>query len=341
MRNETRTLYRAYLDAIANLNGVQSAVESFVVNPTVQQRLETRMQDTSSFLAAINNIGVIEQSGSKIGLGIGSTIASRTDTANADRVPTDPTTIDEFGYTCKQTNFDTAIKYAKLDAWAKFPDFQARIRNAILRRQALDVIMIGWNGTSAAATTNRATNPLLQDVNIGWLQKIRAEAAAQVISDGASTGANAIKISPTGAAGSDYVSLDALVYDLVSNLVKPWYREDPQLRVVLGRDLMADKYFPLINSAQPATEQLAADMLVSQKRVGGLQAITVPFFPANALLVTRLDNLSRYYQEGARRRTVTDNPKRDQIENYESSNDAYVVEDYDMVALAENITFVA
>lgn len=341
MRNETRTHYRAYLDAIASLNGVQSAVESFVVNPTVQQRLETRMQDTSSFLTAINNIGVIEQSGSKIGLGIGSTIASRTDTTAADRVPTDPTTLDEFGYTCKQTNFDTAIKYAKLDAWAKFPDFQTRIRNAILQRQALDVIMIGWNGTSAAATTNRATNPLLQDVNIGWLQKIRAEAAAHVITDGASTGTNAIKISPTGAAGSDYVSLDALVVDLVNNIVSPWYREDPQLRVVLGRDLMADKYFPLINSAQPATEQLAADMLVSQKRVGGLQAITVPFFPANALLVTRLDNLSRYYQEGARRRTVTDNPKRDQIENYESSNDAYVVEDYDMVALAENITFVA
>ena len=35
MRNETRTLYRAYLDAIAQFNGVQSAVESFVVNPSV------------------------------------------------------------------------------------------------------------------------------------------------------------------------------------------------------------------------------------------------------------------------------------------------------------------
>ena len=57
MRNETRTHYRAYLDAIASLNGVQSAVESFVVNPTVQQRLETRMQDTSSFLTAISGAG--------------------------------------------------------------------------------------------------------------------------------------------------------------------------------------------------------------------------------------------------------------------------------------------
>ena len=58
-------------------------------------------------------------------------------------------------------------------------------------------------------------------------------------------------------------------------------------------------------------------------------------------MVTRLDNLSRYYQEGARRRSVIDNPKRDQIENYESSNDAYVIEDYGMAAVSENIEFAA
>jgi hypothetical protein len=32
-------------------------------------------------------------------------------------------------------------------------------------------------------------------------------------------------------------------------------------------------------------------------------------------------------QEGAMRRTVIDNPKRDQIENYESSNEDYYIED--------------
>lgn len=338
MRNDTRLLYSAFVAAIAELNGVASAAEKFTVSPTIQQRLETRMQDTSSFLRAINIVGVDEQSGSKVGLGIGSTIASRTDTTSQERAPADPTTLDEFGYTCKQTNFDTYITYAKLDMWAKFPDFQTRIRDAILQRSALDRIMIGWNGTSAAATTNRATNPLLQDVNIGWIQKVRAEAASKIMSDGASTGSNAIKIGTTGA---DYANLDALVYDLVSNVIAPWYREDPALRVILGRDLMADKYFPLVNASQPATEILAADIIISQKRVGGLQAVTVPFFPPNALMITRLDNLSLYYQNGSRRRTVVDNAKRDRIENYESSNDAYVVEDYDVVSIAENITFVA
>lgn len=48
-------------------------------------------------------------------------------------------------------------------------------------------------------------------------------------------------------------------------------------------------------------------------------------------------NLSIYWQEDTRRRAVIDNPKRDRIENFESVNEAYVVEDYRCVALVENI----
>nr|WP_243864498.1 P2 family phage major capsid protein [Burkholderia pseudomallei] len=36
-----------------------------------------------------------------------------------------------------------------------------------------------------------------------------------------------------------------------------------------------------------------------------------------------------------------DNPKRDRIENYESSNDAYVVEDFGCGCVAENIELAA
>ena len=103
---------------------------------------------------------------------------------------------------------------------------------------------------------------------------------------------------------------------------------------------MADKYFPLLNATQAPSEQLAADLVISQKRMGGRQAMAVPFMPAGVLMVTTFDNLSIYFQEGARRRAIQDNPKRDRIENYESSNDAYVVEDYGRGAIAKNITFV-
>ncbi|MRR51669.1 MAG: phage major capsid protein, P2 family [Rhodocyclaceae bacterium] len=335
MRNDTRLAFTAYMAAIASLNSVPSAAQKFTVSPTIQQKLENKVQESSDFLGKINNIGVTEQQGAKLGLGIGSPVAGTTNTATTDRSPSDPTTLDESLYHCQQINFDTFITYAKLDAWAKFADFQTRIRDVILRRQALDVLTIGFNGTIRAATSDKVANPLLQDVGIGWLQKYRTDAAARVMTGGATAGH--VKI---GAAGSDYKNLDALVFDAVNNLIDPWYREDNGLVVILGRDLLADKYFPIINQTQPNTEAMAADLIISQKRVGNLPAVRAPYFPAGKMLITRLDNLSRYYQEGARRRSVVDNAKRDRIENYESSNDDFVVEDYGLGCLVENIEFV-
>jgi hypothetical protein len=93
-----------------------------------------------------------------------------------------------------------------------------------------------------------------------------------------------------------------------------------------------------VNTIQAPTEQIAAsDLITSQKRIGNLPAISVPFFPANAILVTKLKNLSVYYQNGTQRRSVMDNPKRDRIETYQSSNDDFVLEDMGCVAFLENI----
>ncbi|MNF17838.1 Phage major capsid protein, P2 family [compost metagenome] len=55
------------------------------------------------------------------------------------------------------------------------------------------------------------------------------------------------------------------------------------------------------------------------------------------MLVTALSNLSIYFQEGARRRHIKDEPEYDRIADYQSSNDAYVIEDFGLVALVENI----
>lgn len=332
MRNETRVLYNAYLQQLAALHGIADATTKFTAEPSVAQRLETRIQESSAFLQSINFYPVNEQSGERIGLGIDGTIAGTTDTTQKDREPRDPTALDARGYTCTQTNFDTAIRYQKLDQWAKFPDFQARIRDAIIKAQALNRIMIGWNGTTRAATSNPALNKLLQDVNIGWLQKMRTENAARTLTE-IVDGSGKIAIG----SGKDFENIDALVFSMVNELIEPWYQEDTDLVVICGRQLLADKYFPIVNKTQAPTEQLAADVVMSQKRIGNLPAVRVPHFPANGLLVTRLDNLSIYVQEGTRRRTVVDNAKRDRIENYESVNEAYVVEDLGCAAFAENI----
>jgi len=338
MRNDTRRLYDAYTAEIAKLNGVERVDTKFSVNPSVQQRLETKIQESSQFLSKVNIHGVPEQEGEKIGLGVSGPIASTTDTTKEDRETSDLITLDDIGYRCEQTNSDTHITYRKLDAWAKFKDFQTRIRDAIIKRQALDRMVIGFHGIKRTATSDRAANPMLQDVNKGWLQHIREGAPQRVLTDDGKN-ANKILIGPKEK-GSVYVDLDAFVFDLVNQCIEPWYAEDPELVVVCGRQLLADKYFPIINQPNRPTDTLALDMIVSQKRIGNLPAVRVPYFPANGLLVTRLDNLSIYYQEGTRRRTIVDNAKRDRIENYESSNDAYVVEDLGCVAMAENIAIV-
>lgn len=332
MRNDTRALFNAYLQQLAQLHGVPDVTTKFTAAPSVAQTLETRIQESSQFLSSINMYGVGEQSGEKIGLNIDGVIAGTTDTNVQDREPRDPSSLDDRGYFCTQTNFDTALKYQKLDQWAKFKDFQAKIRDAIIKAMALNRIMIGWNGISRAATSNPVTSPLLQDVNIGWLQKMRTENAARVISE-VTPASGQITIG----AGLNFENIDALVFSMVSEFIQPWYQEDPELVVVCGRQLLADKYFPIINKPNAPTEMLAADIVTSQKRIGNLPAVRVPFFPANGLMVTRLDNLSIYWQEGTRRRSVVDNAKRDRIENYESVNEAYVIEDLGCAAMAENI----
>lgn len=333
MRNDTRHAFHQLAQRIATLSGVPSAGESFAVSPTVQQTLESRIQESSDFLGAVNMIGVDELKGQKLGLGVSGPIASRTDVTAKDRATKDVSALEAHDYECVATEFDTHITWAKLDAWAKFPDFQAKVRNAIIRQQALDRIMIGFNGTAAAKETNAATNPMLEDLNIGWLEQYRQNAAARVLSEGANVGE--VRVGP----GGDYENLDALVYDVVNEMIDPWFRESTDIRAICGRKIMADKYFPLINQGHAPTEQRALDMILSQKRMGGQQAVRVPFMPDGTLLITPPDNLSLYWQNGARRRYLLDNPKRNRVENFESSNDAYVVEDYGYGCLVENIIF--
>ena len=339
MKPTTRALYNAYCSQIALLNTTDDVTVKFTVTPSVQQTLETKIQESSEFLKLINIVPVDEQEGEKLGLIISGPVAGRTDTSSTGtRATSDPSHLEKHPYRCEKTNSDTHLTYAKLDAWAKFPDFQTRIRDALLKQQGRDRIMIGWNGTSVATTTNKTANPLLQDVNKGWLQQIRENAPARVLDEGEiETGKIYVG---TGTVGTDvdYTSLDALVFDALG-LLDPWAKDDPELVVILGSDLLDDKYFPIISQAgSTATEVAARDQILrSAKQLGGKPAITVPFFPSDAILITTLSNLSIYWQEGTRRRHVVEKPERDRVENYESWNEAYVVEDYGFTALVENI----
>lgn len=365
MRNQTRALFSAYCSQIALVNNVPDATVMFNVDPVVEQRLEERIRESSEFLMQINVIPVTQQVGQTLGLGVTRTLAGRVDTSGAgERNPTDPTgNAETNSYHCRQTNFDWSRRYAAMDAWRHRKDFEQKLRDAILKQQGRDRIMIGWHGQSVAATTDRTANPMLQDVNEGWLFKIRDRAAEQVFDDGNLTvddeggdldDLKAIYVKPgvtlydaevdlahdasSVNAEADYSSLDAMVLD-AKRLLPEWHRGDTELVVIVGHDLVDDKYFTIAQeTGATATEVEATDRILrSSKQIGGLPAVRVPFFPADGILITRLDNLSIYWQEETRRRMLADEPKKDRIANYESVNEDYVVEDYELVVLIENI----
>lgn len=147
------------------------------------QTLFDKIQQSSSFLKLINMVTVGELTEEKVGIDVTGSIASTADTdGGVERKTADFAKMDAYRYFCHPVNFDYHLKYNKLDLWARFQDFQIRIRNAIIKRQALDYITIGFNGVSRAATSDRSKNPLLQDVAVGWLQKYRNDAPERVMS---------------------------------------------------------------------------------------------------------------------------------------------------------------
>lgn len=335
MKPKIRQELNKYIQSVAkdnqlDFNGVAQG-QKFAVEPSVQQRLENAVQESSAFLKMINVVPVVEKQGEVLGLGVTGTIASTTDTSGgAERKTQDIHQLNKNSYNCEKINYDTHINYSTLDLWSKFPDFAKRIGVLKAERIALDRIMIGFNGEQRADNSNRLTNPLLQDVAKGWLKKIEENASARCMSQVGSTGK--IEVGKDKA----YKNLDALVFSAVTDLIATQYQEDTKLVAILSRDLLADKYFPLYNQEKPS-EQVAGDLVISQKRLGGLQAVRAPFMPRGTILITRLDNLSIYYQEGGMRRAIIDNARLDRIEDFCSSNEDFVIENYDMVALLKNI----
>src|SRR3546814_10025987 len=79
-------------------------------------------------------------------------------------------------------------------------------------------------------------------------------------------------------AEADYSSLDALVLDAKS-LIHERHRSRTDLVVIVGHDLVDDKYFNIAQqTGATATEVAATDRILrSTKQLGGLPAVRVPF----------------------------------------------------------------
>lgn len=84
--------------------------------------------------------------------------------------------------------------------------------------------------------------------------------------------------------GGDYASLDALVMDATNNPIEdPGISGRPRPCGDCGTSATGGQVFSHRQAEQDNSEMLAADVIISQKRIGNLPAVRVPYFPADAI----------------------------------------------------------
>ncbi|WP_373746209.1 phage major capsid protein, P2 family [Neisseria dentiae] len=324
---------KQYIDAVSAANGVKDTAQQFSVTPAVSQKMREAVRLSSAFLQKINIVQKTEIAGEIIGIGAG---------LNASRTATDPSgetkarkpksvhTKSGRRYLCEKVNFDSMITYDDMDQWSAHSNYIQLVNAQIVKSKALSLIAIGFNGIKSAPDSDAETNPLLQDIKKGWLQQLRDGVPQNVLGSSSS----AVEV------GKDkkYKNLDAIVVDACNELIDDEFAELPDMVVLCHRTLLGDKYFAVTNeSGEKATEQLAAHAITAAKRLGGLPAVAVPYFPKNTMLITPLSNLSIYFHKTGHRRELVNEPRFDRISDYQSENIDYVVEEFGAAALIENI----
>jgi len=320
--------------AIAETYGVELASKMFSVEPSIAQELNDAITAKADFLQRINVIPVSEIKGEKVFIGVSGPVTGRTNTKTTDRVAKDASALENSTYELSSTESDVGLPYAKIDAWAKFPDFHQRYSAAVQKQIALDRIMVGFHGVKAAAQTDIEAYPMLQDVNKGWLQQLREQAPQQVLKEGKTPGK--VTMGP----GGDYENLDGLVHD-TKQMVDERLRDGGDLVAIIGTDLLAaDKAKLYAKQGDTPTEKERIEDAQVIATYGGLPSFSVPFFPVNGVLVTSWDNLSIYFQDSSWRKQTVDNPKRSRVEDYNSRNEGYVIEQLEKIALTENVELV-
>ena len=331
MKKRTSQLFVAVLAGMATNYGVASMSEQFNVEPTIEQKLYDGVYESAEFLQMINTAFVDDIVGQSVIMSVNGGVTGRAGVENDDskeRQTRDVSGLKAREYRCEPVECDVHITWQKMDQWSKFPDFANRYRNHVKQAIALDIIKICWKGTTAAAATNLATYPMLEDVNIGWLQHVRNDAPERAISEGATAGE--IRIG----AGGDYENLDQAVHDLIQAI--PQHKR-VGLVAIIGDELLAhDKNKLYAKQAHTPSEKTKIELQQVIETYGGLPTYKVPFFPERGIVVTSFDNLSHYVQEGSTRTHVEDNHKKKRVEDFQSRNDCYYVEDLEKIAFFES-----
>lgn len=312
-----------YSTQVAKSFGVEDASHKFAISDPMETKLRAALLESVEFLRMITTMQVDQIKGQVVKVGNYGLATGR----KAGGRFTSSQGVDGHGYELTETDSCSATTWALLSTWANagnLNEFMKLINQNATLRFALDMLRVGFNGVSAAATSDPVANPNGEDVNKGWHQIVKEKAATQIVTD-------PIFFDPAG--GGDYKTLDAIVTELKNTLIHPSLRNDPRLVVLVGNDLTAAAQTHMMNQADKPSEKVAAQQM--DKNIGGMRAYTPPFFPGKRIAVTILSNLHIYTQKGTAHRKAKDEEDRKQFENSYWRNEGYAVEEFEAYAAVD------
>jgi P2 family phage major capsid protein len=327
-----------FMAALAAFHGVPSASSVFSVDPArAQELLPLIEEDGVPFLGMVSLLPKTEMKGDVIYFGNSILSAARTDTAGGDmRTPKAVHGLTKNVYDMSPVENDVKLDYAQIDSWAMFPNFYDLWGQTVRRAIARDRLRVGWNGESAAVSTNGTTNPNGEDVLPGWLELIRTNEdyyVAGTVVAGQTTTHEVILGS------EDFPNLDYLVATVKAR-IHPVFRSSPDLVAVISQDLVSyeEQQFLKENGRKALDKATISANGQLVRTFGMMPAYCPPFLPDGVVLVTELKNLHLYFQPTSVRRKVEDMPAANAFVDWNSRNEAYAVGDYRAASLVDGIT---
>lgn len=320
---KAEAMLRKFAAGLAKANGVESTARYFSLTDPVETRLRNSLIQSSEFLGLINVMDVDQINGQVVSTGKPGIYTGRKKDARFSR----PLGVDGNEFKLVETDSGSYLPYALLVVWANAgteEEFFQRIQAFSNESFALDMLRIGFNGVSVADDTDPEANPNGEDVNKGWHQIVKERSPEQIVTDAVTLGK-----------GGDFISLDAVVTDLIHTNILEQYRQDPRLVVLASADLIGMDATSMMNMVDRPTEKVAAQLI--NRQIAGRQAYSPPFMPEGRLVVTTLDNLHLYTQRGTRKRKAEWNDDRKRFENNYLRMEGYAVEHDELYAAFDKV----
>lgn len=314
-------------------------------DPKKEISLNRDMQNFSGFLRLVNVLPRSQQRGGSLMVTNQGRVTKTNDTITGqERRPSDPKESKLNEYEMVKAHSDFRLHDDDIDSMSEFPDWVDLYRASFLEAMSNDRIIIGWHGEKHEKTSDLSKNPLLQDVNKGWLQLLKERAPSQVLKGGKESGV--IKIG-SKSAGGDYTNLDHLVQDLLQGI--PLHKRSPGLTALVSESIMggAEGVYYQEQGNKP-TEKVRIQEKAVTGMYGGLDSMPAPFMPQTGMVLTGLarngqqySNLSIYWQTNSWRRSVEYKASLESSIDWNARREAYHIEDLrSIVALdCEQIVF--